>query len=521
MTEYDEIDHWLPEDLTGVASTNFVENEIHTVARATVATPVPNAFDASYGKTVIISPYCGAFYSTGLTVKIKNPNDANDAGSPAEYRLVGLDIGRTRVSSCKGAGVYRFIHLTGNTSTIPDGYQIIISYHAFGGEINAKAYQHILDLIAAAAQTGGSGSGSSGSGSDVSSETIDALIAKVDRIATRINFNPTKGYTVKRQKSVTTWTNIANSSADLDAYIDLTKSETLHGTGSFDIYSAYVHGTYHFTYEIVPGNVPKCKLTCKVENQKIMDFEPLTSDVDDYFTAGLAIPVFRLVFYNGTMTSSTHKLYLQMAFISNLATAADCSVLVSDRSDFVESAAGVSVNGQIFDAWDMYISGVPGTGLYYSKTVLGLEEYYKIWEGNASLAIVEDVSWTRIQVNHDYNVQSQLVPVHTDKGYVVFPFTTGHIPVTAIQSFRIDVYDRYEEKLITATCLATASKPYAVSGVTEVYGCMNYFMYDNCLLELFYTYDSNNGKSTIRLYSNSGNCSYLNKRFDLRAIYVK
>ena len=107
----------------------------------------------------------------------------------------------------------------------------------------------------------------------------------------------------------------------------------------------------------------------------------------------------------------------------------------------------------------------------------------------------------------------------TINSYLIWPFVKSNIEAAAIRSFRADIYDRWQQKLIPATGIATISNPYGTSSVQTVHTCLNYFPIDNCILELFYTYTQS--RAQIKLYASSGENSYTNKRFDLRSIYIR
>lgn len=506
---------WIPEDITGELSTNFFK-EMHPVSECTSHSGV--------GNTVIISPYRGAFYaSEDFTVQYayrdSTSNEIATTLSRADYRFVGLDIGRTRASSSK-YGVYRFIQFTYDTSGISDNGYFYITYHAFGGEIDRYAYSRLVEMIDNIVLTGGSGSGSSGGGS--SSGDVTALTATVEEIARRINYNPSTSVAVNRATDAG-WKTIACSSADLDAYIDFDKPETLAGVGKFVIVSPYIHGTYNIAYDIYKvGSSYKCLLSCDTTDQKIFGLDPENSAYFGTYgnpsTPGImTIPFFRMIVEKGALGTGEHRLLLQIALRSD-ASQTNYSLFISDKTDVVSTLSAGVQTSQSFDAWEVGDASL-GNNYIISNEVIGLQNYYKIWQGNASLKFIEDVSWSDMSITRQYNVQNVLVPTTTSKGYIVWPFVKARLEAKAIRSIQVDIYDRWQRKLRRVSSEATMHDPYG-GNTSFVYANINYFPIDSCTLEMLLFYDSMN-RTMIKLYASSGKNSYVNDRFDLKAIYIK
>ena len=501
-------EQWLPEDLTGTKGSNYIKNESHRVSECITS--------SSAGKTAIISPYRGAFYNTDdLTITYKK-GSTETLLSRTDFRVIGMDVGRTRASTSI-YGVYRFIQLTYDTAGIADDGVFVISYHAFGGEIDRYAYSELVEMIRSIT---GTGSGSDSAIDVVARGKIADLEDTVGALSARLNYSAVTSPTVTRSTDGG-WSPIAFSSEKMDAYIDFTKPATLTGTGSFVLVSEKLHGIYNFTYEIIKtGATYKCNLTCDVQNQKITPFETVN---ESYFTSGMVVPMFKME-VDTAATPSTHRLVLKMALVSNGTASYD--IHIGDKTDIVlVNNASYSVSSsddppdsQTFDAWEVGTC-TSASNVIESNVVLGLQDYYKIWAGNASLRIIEDISWEGVSISKQWNKQNVLLPTRTADGYLVWPFIKGRFDTQAIKSMRIDVYDRYEDKLITATGITTLGKPYSNASSQTVYACINYFPFDNCLLELCYFFHG--GRSMIKLFASSGNSSYLNKRFDLRAIYFK
>lgn len=510
---YDWPESWLAEDLTGLSENNTIINEPHPIGECKTR--------GSSGDTLIISPYRGAFYgSRDLVVKYVN-GSTETILSRTDYRLIGLDVGRTRVSSSE-FGVYRFIQITCDTGAMNEG-QLVVSYHAFGGQIDPESYKYLINLLNEA--TGGSGGGGGGSTSTVDTvarTNINTLRTTVDDIARRINYGVPASIVLPRETS-SGWSPIAYSSEQLDDYIDFTKPSTLTGSGSFVIVSKNVHGVYNFSYEIIKnGSSYKVKLTCDVSNQKISSFDPADSG---YFgtssggssTAGnMTIPMFRMKLDTSAPLTG-HRLVLEIGMLSD-AHDNSYSIYIGDKTDkFLVQVADQTAAGQTFDAWE--VGSTNSAGTVDSNVVLGIQDYYEIWRGNASMSTIEDVSWYDTYISRQYNVQNRVIPKMTENGYTLWPFVKSNIVASAITSFRADIYDRWQQKLIAATGVPTISNPYGTSSVQSVYACMNYFPIDNCLLEIFYTYTQS--RAQLKLYASSGSNSYANKRFDLRSIYIK
>ena len=488
---YDWPESWLSEDLTGLSENNTIINEPHPIGECITS--------GSSGDTLIISPYRGAFYgSHDLVVKYDDGTNETIL-SRTDYRLIGLDVGRTRVSSSE-YGVYRFIQITCDTGTMSTG-RLIISYHAFGGQIDPESYKYLINLLNSATGGTGGGGGSTSTVDSTARHNVEVLGSTVADIARRINYSAAASVTAPRATSAN-WQPIAYSSAALDSYINFTNPSTLTGSGSFVIVSKNVHGVYSFTYDIIKvGSSYKCNLTCDVTNQKITTFD--TADTA-YFgassTAGnMTVPLFRMKVDTSSPLSG-HRLVLEIGMLSD-AFDNGYSLYIGDKTDMLMVEVSNSASsGQTFDAWEVGVTN--STGTVSSNVVLGLQNYYEIWRGNASLALIEDVSWYDVYISQQYNVQNQIVPKMTENGYTLWPFIKSNIDASSIRSFRADIYDRWQQKLIAVTGIPTISNPYGNSGVQTVYTCLNYFPVDNCLLEIFYTYTQS--RAQLKLYASSG-----------------
>lgn len=122
--------HPLPEDLTGTLDENHILNEEHAVN-------VVNGFS-------VIRPVYGAFYRHDLQVVYNN----RLLYEGADYDIVGLDQGRTRVSF-PSSGVYHYIRVHEDivAGTDANTMPLEISYHAFGGEMTYDLYKDFYNYV--------------------------------------------------------------------------------------------------------------------------------------------------------------------------------------------------------------------------------------------------------------------------------------------------------------------------------------------------------------------------------------
>ena len=82
---------WLPEDFTGTSTDNYVQGEVHK--------PAANGTKSQF----VIVPAEGAFYDTkNLKVVYHTNSGETELLRDNDYRLVGIDYGRTKVSSAQG-----------------------------------------------------------------------------------------------------------------------------------------------------------------------------------------------------------------------------------------------------------------------------------------------------------------------------------------------------------------------------------------------------------------------------------
>lgn len=500
---------WLPEDLTGTASTNLITAEEHPI----------NSVSSGNNK-IIITPNYGAFYDNdSLVVTLTQNNHESTLVRDSDYRVIGIDYGRTKASSAT-AGVYHFILLTNSGSNpISANSVITITYQAFGGYMTNAAYTNIMNSIA------DYGSRITTLEQDTASiptsTDISALEADVRKLQDKYNYHPSENYSIELSSLNTKWYTIAVSSADLDNYIDFNNKSTLAGVGSFSIHSPKLEMTFDLAY-----NLDECTLKINVTNQMLYSLN-LVDEVqnDSYFgNNNLIIPKFRIV----TNRGSGHKLYLQMALMTNGSIGEESSYELYIDNDCKRVAMPTTVqvnnvNEVVTDyhvGWELYSTPITQNVDYdadaieqvsqnykRSSDVLGLQRYYKIWEGNINLSMIQDVSWE----------PSTTILKRTEYGLVLIPFGVLTLSGNSVSSFKVDIYDRLEKKMLTfemlaSTVLNSSSSVYAATGD------VNYFPMDNGILGIVL----NPGLTpSIFVYNFSGRNSYINKRFDLRGIYIK
>ena len=126
--------HQLEEDLTGVLPDNYIQNEPHYV----------NVPENRY----VIHPLAGSFYLDGLelfytaegssTATSLSRETGNGQG---DYEVIGVNKAKTAVSD-PACGVYDYIVL--KKSFVGT---VTVTYHAFGGEINARDIDALYETV--------------------------------------------------------------------------------------------------------------------------------------------------------------------------------------------------------------------------------------------------------------------------------------------------------------------------------------------------------------------------------------
>lgn len=119
----------MPEDLTGHAVTNYVENEAHYVNTA--------------GNRFVCRPLNGSFYNHDLRVVYRPPNTlvTQDLVQGVDYEVVGVNKIKTSLSE-PTSGVYEFILFKSQLEG-----EVFVSYHAFGGEVSPADLNMLASIV--------------------------------------------------------------------------------------------------------------------------------------------------------------------------------------------------------------------------------------------------------------------------------------------------------------------------------------------------------------------------------------
>jgi len=554
---------WLPEDLSGKSSTNLVKNEKHVAD-----TTGPRS-------QFVIIPYEGAFYDTdNLRVEYHTQTKTTTLVRDNDYRLVGIDYGRTKVSAAQG-GVYHFILITTVFNYDPNCY-ISITYQAFGGYLSSRAYQAFVDEINAIKEKIDL-EGVITEGSLPQSPTIQTIVNQLQSIAARIQYAPSVKYLAPcSYDSNINWKTFAVSTESYDKSISFGVLKTLQGAAIFTFVSDYLIMKVAFHYDL--SGTPT--LGADVLYQKILQLDT-TKFLNDsrFFQSGrMFIPRFRLAV---DTSDAAPKVYLQMTLACNKDN--DLQMFITDSTDMtmddVENIYELTEDATFQDGKNYYVregvdnyyryskvdvevgATIPADTYYeltsigrvhnafmaskfalcprstvvetpvppdaettlYSNEVIALRHGYKIWEGCINLSTVQDMSFKPITIHEEYNVPDELMLQKTENGYPV-TFYGPEAPALGaktINNFVIDVYDRYEQRMLTVTMPA---RQCATSGTTvttndyEIMGTGCYFIPDLATVDVHIRFKS--GVTSVAIYAKSGKSSYKNARFDLRTIYV-
>lgn len=112
-------------DLTGTASSNLIQGEVHTL-------------NAQIGK-VFIKPIGGSFYANSVIIRLSSTNTLLVRN--VDYRIISCNVNKTSMSS-NTSGVYDIIHVT--SGVIGD---VTIQYQAFGGEATQQDINNIFRSV--------------------------------------------------------------------------------------------------------------------------------------------------------------------------------------------------------------------------------------------------------------------------------------------------------------------------------------------------------------------------------------
>ena len=554
---------WLNEDFTGKSALNYVTGEVH------------KAETKGNMSRFVIVPAEGAFYDTD-NLKVVYHTGIEDNQTvlirDTDYRLVGIDHGRTRVSSAKG-GVYHFILITTVFYYDANSY-ITIDYQAFGGYLSSAAYSAMLDEINRLNEKINI-SGVLTAATLPATETIQTIVSQLQSLAARMQYAPSVRYLAGTSYGTTTvWNTFAISSESYDKTINRAKPGSLHGIGVFTFISDYLEMKVAIQYDL---SDPKPVInSVDILQQKLYQFDIQRGTANSFFENGLMLlPKFRVA---ADIRNFETKLYLQFALVDNQDK--KVNFVVTDSTDLtMDDVTNVYVltpdttfqegktyyikegtdNYYRYSKVDVTVGDPVPADTYYNLTsiaqvnnpnfaskfvlcpqsatmpaptpssshlisddVLAVKQGFKLWEGNMNLALVQDLSYTGIEITKEYNVPDKLAQFKTEKGMPLIhcgPDATS-LNLRTIKTITIDVYDRLEARLLTVSAPAKVVDPYrspATSNVeivaTECYYIPDLGIVDVCLRNV-------NNVTSLNIYAKSGKSSYVNQRFDLRTIYI-
>ena len=560
---------WLPEDLTGRAASNFVQGEVHR--SETVGTL----------SQFVVTPAEGAFYDTeNLRVVYHTQSDDTVLLRGNDYRLVGIDFGRTKVSSAKG-GVYAFILITTAFNYNASSY-ITIDYQAFGGYLTYMAYSRLYEDIKDV-QAKVSGYGFLTTETLAESDIVQSIVSSLQAISSRIQYMPAVSYLMQTSAGASlVWNTIAVSTESFDDRIDMTDPSTLKGVIVLSFFSKEWNMKVAVSFDMSPANaglseVLNGAVKADVLYQQItsLDTNVPLNDEGFFLNGKMLLPKFRMVL---DKSSSAHpRAYLQMALCSNSSRNVELAItnstdinlkevgnvydLTSDQyfqsgkvyytrtgvdnyfrytqaavtpgqpvpSGTYYEMTSVSANIADFSSDFSLVNKIQGTpvptppvsNILVSGSALALKDPYKIWEGNVNLTFVESLSWNEKTITHEYDVDDVLDPGMSN-GYPAIPFCPGKcLEAYTVKTFVCDIYDRLSHRLIRTAFPATVANPYVLNGQPgdTVQGTVMYYPPDLATLTVVLSLTS--ASKSLNLFSKAGKNTNANERFDLRAIYIQ
>lgn len=561
---------WLPEDLTGKAASNYIQGEVHR-----------SETSGTVSRFVII-PAEGAFFDTdNLRVVYHTQTSDTVLIRGNDYRPVGIDFGRTKVSMAKG-GVYNFIMITTAFNYNATSY-ITIDYQAFGGYLSHAAYSRLYDEVKDI-QAKISGYGFLTEETLAQNDTVQSLVNSLQAISSRLQYMPAVSYQMQTSaRAQLIWNTIAVSTETFDDRIDMADPSTLKGLIALSFFSDEWNMKVAIGFDLTPYNI---NLSTALNGAIMADviYQSITSlntniplNDETFFQEGkMMLPKFRMAI--DTRSNVHPKVYLQMAICSNISKTVTLAITNSTDINLKELGNVYNLTSdQQFQEGKVYYTRIgsdnyyryspatvtPGTsvpsGTYYELTsvtanvadfssdfalapqavgqsaptpnpntclitesALALKDPYKIWEGNINLAFVERMSWNPKTINNEYDVDDMLDPGKTQTGYPAMPFCPGGcMEAYTVKRFMVDIYDRRDHRLLTCEFPASLPEPYLINTQpgTSVQGTVLYYPPDLATLTVVLTLTANN--QMVGLFAKAGKNSTLNERFDLRAIYIK
>lgn len=563
---------WLPVDMTGNSPDNFVQGEVH---RSETTRTMAN---------FVIIPAQGAFYDTdNLRVVYHTQSGDTILKRNNDYRLEGIDFGRTKSSSAKG-GVYLFIMVTTTLSYNASSY-LTIDYQAFGGYLSHQAYSDLYNSvmdIRAAVEAGGFMKESDLAGNT----TIQAISSALSALASRMQYMPATTYVMPTSSGTApTWKTVAVSTETFDNRIDFSDPSTLKSILILSIFSDEFNMKAVIHVDLSPvnqnlSNILNGNLKVDVLYQSLtqLDTNVPLNDSTFFQNGTMLIPKFRMVV--DSSSSTVHpRVYIQMALCSNsvrnvtlsLVNSTDISLkefgndyrlttdtrfaegkvyyvrsgqdgyfqytpatvtpnaVISSPNTYYEVAAVASTTADFSSDFDVCSRSVsteapvpPSSSVaLISGSALALKNPYKIWDGNINLAFVESVSWLPKTITEEYNVPDVLDPGKTE-GFPILPFCPGKcLEAYSIKTLVVDIYDRREQRLLRVSAPANPRNPYSVSGTPDETVEATFLYYPPDLATLAVKLTLGTSSKSIALHAKAGKNSTLNERFDLRAVYIQ
>ena len=512
--------HVLAEDLTGAKPENYI-TEVHTVN-------VP-------GNKYVIRPICGSFYRHGLSLrKVLTGTDGTVTYSALEegvdFVVIGINKEKTAISE-PVSGVYEYIVL--KSSIVGD---VIISYHAFGGEVSQHDINALKELVQNMYQTLASADIVT-LGNLKNVEVIQQIIYRQELLEETVRHYQSQRFLYKPEL-VDKWVNIAfieKHAWDTAAGIPVTclgefrfeMTELEHFMDvrlTYDIEETWGKGSNN--QSIITG------MTSKLNGDVCHSVVPVyEEDGLDYFQKRV-LPKFRLLWMytkDSDLNDVLSGVMLQMSMTSAYAFTNPITVVVTDRTGAkspwvlidtqseIRPSAGKSDNLETTFPNGVVWSSTAG---YKSPTVSMYPKGYTVCVGSVSISDFD------VHAKYDPETGAEVRPADTP--ITLDTVITGtDITVNEITRIRVRLYDRVTGQFITATSQHVSHSAAVVNGLPKyaVSADIMYFLEDLCSVTIQLEWSKNSASSNAGTYvlkalahtgTNSLNC----ERFDLVQIDV-
>lgn len=519
----------LEEDLTARAGTNYIVGEKHKIDvpnNIYVIRPLYGDFyddddvvvefegvesmtitDAFIGKTIIVD---------GNDIELTGSNIYNYTDKVYEVRIPkrtllrnedyivrGIDRAKTRIALVS-SGVYSNIILTKKFRG-----DVVINYHAFGGNVSIKDIYTIKDTLMNLVMSI-SGNQFITVESLTNLPKIVNIIDRIERLEDLFHVHtPTAipyEYAFDAGEGVAKWVDVAqlfNSGYSEEGTIPEVLTETFALINESLGYKA----TFDINYDLNHNS-------CQIVNTKIASCK-LDAVGYEYFN-DRRTPMFRIV-YDKTDTSK--GLVLQMAIISGVegsnlwqiysVKANESLWMIIDKDGAYREDASLVTKLPNGSAWNQTIDGMTKTN------VAVLSDPYTIFAGSVDMGFIDDLSYREgiVYDNEANGTNFEDEPGEVElEGLVVNPCCDKAVLVpNRIRGFKFTIFDRYEGKYINAFTNN-------ISGNDSVHGDVVYFDADMCHISARVYLDNGNPKLVIK--TNTGSNSLESKRFDLRQVDV-